>query len=69
MKLLKIYCQVKVQIQSRKFRLLEDNRGDVPGWVLVLLMTTGLVTGIWTLAEPRLTSILNNSLNNMNNIR
>jgi uncharacterized membrane protein YqjE len=37
--------------------------------VLVLLMTTGLVTGIWTLAEPRLTSLLNNSLNNMNNIR
>jgi len=46
-----------------------DSRGDVPGWVLVVLMTTGLVTGIWTVAQPRLSSILKNSLDNMNGIR
>jgi len=44
-------------------------RGDVPGWVLVVLMTTGLVTAIWTIAAPRLTSILKNSLDAMNGIR
>jgi hypothetical protein len=27
-----------------------EQRGDVPGWVLVVLMTTGLVTAIWTIA-------------------
>ena len=48
---------------------LQEERGDVPGWVLVVLMTTGLVTGIWTVAEPRLSSILKNSLDNMNSIR
>ena len=32
---------------------LRDERGDVPGWVLVVLMTTGLVTAIWTIAAPR----------------
>ena len=47
----------------------KSERGDVPGWVLVVLMTTGLVTGIWTVAQPRLSSILKNSLDNMNGIR
>jgi hypothetical protein len=37
------------------FAKLKDARGDVPGWVLVVLMTTGLVTAIWTIAAPRLT--------------
>ncbi|TRZ54328.1 MAG: hypothetical protein D4S00_09195 [Streptomycetaceae bacterium] len=46
-----------------------DERGDVPGWVLVVLMTTGLVTAIWTIAAPRLTTILKNSLDAMNGIR
>jgi len=48
---------------------LESDRGDVPGWVLVVLMTTGLVTAIWTIAAPRLTAILRNSLDSMNGIR
>ena len=48
---------------------LRDERGDVPGWVLVVLMTTGLVTAIWTIAAPRLTTILKNSLDAMNGIR
>ena len=48
---------------------LNSERGDVPGWVLVVLMTTGLVTAIWTIAAPRLTAILKNSLDSMNGIR
>ena len=55
--------------RSRLFRALNDQRGDVPGWVLVVLMTTGLVTAIWTIAAPRLTAILRNSLDSMNGIR
>ena len=56
----------------RRFDLVakfKDERGDVPGWVLVVLMTTGLVTAIWTIAAPRLTTILKNSLDAMNGIR
>jgi hypothetical protein len=56
----------------RKFDLVakfKDERGDVPGWVLVVLMTTGLVTAIWTIAAPRLTAILKNSLDAMSGIR
>lgn len=54
---------------SRLFAALQDQRGDVPGWVLVVLMTTGLVTAIWTIAAPRLTAILRNALDSMNGIR
>lgn len=55
--------------KSRIYRSISDQRGDVPGWVLVVLMTTGLVTAIWTIAAPRLTAILKNSLDAMNGIR
>ena len=51
------------------FVRLKDDRGDVPGWVLVVLMTTGLVTAIWTIAAPRLTAILKDSMDSMNGIR
>lgn len=29
-------------------------RGDVPGWVLITLMTAGLVVALWALAGPAL---------------
>ncbi len=56
-----IKFQIRVWAQS--------DRGDVPGWVLVVLMTAGLVTGIWTIAAPRLNTLLRNSLDSMNAIR
>ena len=55
--------------RNRIVRKLSEDRGDVPGWVLVVLMTTGLVTAIWTIAAPRLSTILKNSLDAMNGIR
>ena len=62
------FVQRNVRFQ-RLTQALASERGDVPGWVLVVLMTTGLVTAIWTIAAPRLTSILKNSLDSMNGIR
>jgi hypothetical protein len=57
-------------LKAKKFvNTMKDERGDVPGWVLVVLMTTGLVTAIWTIAAPRLSAILKNSLDAMNGIR
>ena len=67
---LAINRSAKLSILKENFALAaKSERGDVPGWVLVVLMTTGLVTGIWTVAQPRLSSILKNSLDNMNGIR
>ena len=56
-------------VQRIKLTSDASDRGDVPGWVLVVLMTTGLITGIWTVAAPRLSAILTHSLDSMNNIR
>lgn len=57
------------QSSNRDLNQMADQRGDVPGWVLVVLMTTGLVTALWTIAAPRLSQILRNSLDSMNSIR
>lgn len=51
-----------IHLQLRLKELLQSDRGDVPGWVLVVLMTAGLVTGIWALAGPRLSAMLVSSL-------
>ena len=42
-----------------------DERGDVPGWVLVTVMTAGLVAIIWGVAEGELTSLLRSALNSV----
>jgi len=39
-----------------------DERGDVPGWVLVTVMSAGLVAVIWGVAEGRLTAMFNHAL-------
>jgi hypothetical protein len=58
-----------IKAHKKFYTRLRDEQGDVPGWVLVVLMTTGLVTAIWTIAAPRLSAILKNSLDSMNGIR
>ena len=40
----------------------DGERGDVPGWVLITLMTAGLVTVIWAVAGPTLTTLLSSAL-------
>ena len=42
-----------------------DERGDVPGWVLVTVMSAGLVMAIWGLAEDQLRSMLRSALNSV----
>ena len=42
-----------------------DERGDVPGWVLVTVMSAGLVTVIWGVAEDQLRSMLTSALNSV----
>ncbi|WP_169746806.1 hypothetical protein [Demequina gelatinilytica] len=47
---------------TRITEALRDDRGDVPGWVLVTLMTAGLVATIWALAGPALGDLFNSAL-------
>jgi hypothetical protein len=44
-----------------------DERGDVPGWVLVTVMTAGLVGALWKLAGPQLNSMLTAALDSVHN--
>ena len=38
------------------------DRGDVPGWVLVTLMTAGLVLGLWALAGDALEGVFTTAM-------
>jgi hypothetical protein len=39
-----------------------DDRGDIPGWVMVTLMTAGLVLTLWAVAGPRLEGVFNDAM-------
>jgi hypothetical protein len=41
------------------------DRGDVPGWVLITVMTAGLVLGIWAVASPRLEAIFGDAMDSV----
>ena len=38
------------------------DRGDVPGWVLVTLMTAGLVSVLWFVAGDALVAVFQNAI-------
>jgi hypothetical protein len=43
-------------------RFAGDDRGDVPGWVLITLMTAGLVIIIWAIAGPALSAVFEQAI-------
>lgn len=43
----------------------ERERGDVPGWVLVTLMTAGLVTLLWQTAGPLLKTMFTSAMSSV----
>ena len=56
---------VSLQTRLSTAREAGRDRGDVPGWVLITLMTAGIVTVLWAFAGPRLLAILTNALNSV----
>jgi hypothetical protein len=42
-----------------------DERGDVPGWVLITVMTAGLVAALWAIAGPQLSQMLSDALSSV----
>jgi hypothetical protein len=49
-------------VRERIAKTVLDDRGDVPGWVLISLMTAGLVIAIWAIAGPALGAIFESAL-------
>ena len=41
---------------------IHGDRGDVPGWVLITLMTAGLVVAVWALAGPALADLFEQAI-------
>ncbi|MDH6278173.1 hypothetical protein M2118_001146 [Aurantimicrobium minutum] len=50
--------RISSAIQSK----FSDERGDVPGWVLITLMTAGLVVAIWAIAAPALGTVFDQAI-------
>lgn len=50
-----VRCVTRVAVGGRE-------RGDVPGWVLVTIMTAGLVTALWLVADDKLKELFSNAL-------
>lgn len=46
----------------------DAERGDVPGWVLITLMTAALVVLIWGVASQRLVEIFNHAMDSLSSI-
>jgi hypothetical protein len=57
--------RISVALQVAAERVLDksrDDRGDVPGWVLVTVMTAGLVVAVWSVADGQLKAVLTSAL-------
>lgn len=57
--------RISIGLQVAAEKVLEksrDDRGDVPGWVLVTVMTAGLVVAVWSVADGQLKAVLTNAL-------
>jgi hypothetical protein len=55
------------QMLAVLLRVRRDERGDVPGWVLVTVMTAGLVMALWGLADDQLRQMLQAALDSVRN--
>jgi hypothetical protein len=45
----------------------DRERGDVPGWVMITLMTAVIVVLIWGIASTQLTALLNSAFGKVTN--
>ena len=56
-------------VRTRADIHLDDaDRGDVPGWVLVTMMTAGLVVLLWGVAGPALTGLFNQAITSVSGL-
>jgi hypothetical protein len=56
---------VALERHSRDAGRRRDERGDVPGWVMITVMTAGIVGVLWLVAEEQLKNLLSNALDSV----
>lgn len=49
-------------VSYRRLRGQEPDRGDVPGWVMVTVMTAGLVVVIFVAFKSKITTAIDNAM-------
>ncbi len=54
--------RMQLRLTNRLRERLEGEGGDVPGWVLITIMTAGLVTALWAVADEQLKDLFNRAL-------
>ena len=55
----------QVVLDGPERRAVARERGDVPGWVLITLMTAGLVTLLWALAGAQLATLFTTAISSV----
>lgn len=60
--LMKAQARAHLAVQQRASVRLSE-RGDVPGWVMITLMTAGLVAILWTVADTQLQALFQRAMN------
>lgn len=50
------------RVKQALVNLVHKDDGDVPGWVLITLMTAGLVIIIWAIAGPALSGVFEQAI-------
>ena len=59
-----LHALARLHLRWATLRIRRD-RGDVPGWVLITLMTAGLVTALWAVAQPKLTALFTSAVDSV----
>ncbi len=49
-------------LKQRRRSARQRDRGDVPGWVLITVMTAGLVSALWLFAGPALVQLFQTAI-------
>ncbi len=56
-RLLSLYVRTSTRVRGA-----DRERGDVPGWVMITLMTAAIVSVIWGVAEGALKTLFNDAI-------
>jgi hypothetical protein len=63
--LLAAWAATQYRAVHRRVRGADAARGDVPGWVMVTVMTAGLVVAIFAIFKGRITSAVEDAIDSV----
>lgn len=52
---------------NKLIRFICNEKGDIPAWVLITVMTAGLVTALWTIADDQLSALFTRAISSITN--